>query len=163
MLEAESADITHTLKHVHTANIIDHENEDPSFFKEFTRVIDDAALQHADDDPTGDVAPTTEVDTDLYVGMELALPRGDKGQMLFARMTKRMKDNEGIPVRTAKSNPLLDFRQYDVKFVDGNVEELTANIIAENLIAQIDEEGHRQIMLDEIVDHRTTRDAIPKT
>ena len=32
-------------------------------------------------------------------------------------------------------------------------EVLTANIISENLLAQVDEEGHRQILLDEIIDH----------
>ena len=42
------------------------------------------------------------------------------------------------------------------------MEELTANIIAENLIAQIDEEGRRQMMLEEIIDHRSTQAAISK-
>jgi hypothetical protein len=95
--------------------------------------------------------------------MELALPRGDNGQMVHARVTKRMRDNEGMPIGMASDNPLLDSRKYEVEYVDGNVEELTANIIAENLIAQVDEEGHRQMMLEEIIDHRTTQEAIPKS
>jgi hypothetical protein len=45
--------------------------------------------------------------------------------------------------------------------MDGEVEILTANIIAENLLAQVDEEGHIQMLIDEIEDHRTKEDAIP--
>ena len=52
---------------------------------------------------------------------------------------------------------------YDVEFADGGVEAVTANIIAENILSQVDEEGQRQLMLDKIVDHRTTKEAIPKS
>jgi hypothetical protein len=74
-----------------------------------------------------------------------------------------MRDNEGLPIGRASHNPLLDSRQYEVEYADGNVEALTANIIAENLIARVDQEGRRQMMLDEIIDHRTTPEAIPKS
>ena len=40
-------------------------------------------------------------------------------------------------------------------------EILSANIIAKNLLAQVDDEGHRQLLLDEIVDHHTNQYAIP--
>ena len=49
---------------------------------------------------------------------------------------------------------MLDTRQYEVKFLDGEIEVYTANIIAENLISQVEKEGHFQVMIDEIVDHR---------
>jgi hypothetical protein len=101
--------------------------------------------------------------TSQHVGMELAFPRGDDGEMIHACVTKRMRDDEGMPIGRASDNPLLDLRMSEVEYVNGNVEELTANIIAENLIAQVDDEGHRQMMLDEIVDHRTKEDAISKS
>ena len=44
----------------------------------------------------------------------------------------------------------------------GEIEVYTANIIAENLQFQVDEEGKRQMMIDEIVDHRVMEEAIPK-
>jgi hypothetical protein len=50
-----------------------------------------------------------------------------------------------------------------VQYVDGHVEELTANLIAENLIAQVDEEGRRQMILLAIIDHRTSHDAVPQS
>jgi hypothetical protein len=163
-LDAQSADVTQTLRDVASWRIIDPENEDPEFFNEFARVIDDATLAHANDDAaTEDVTKSVEVGSDQYLGMELALPRGDDGQMMHARVTKRLKDNEGIPVGKANDNPLLDSRKYEIEYADGNIEELTANIIAENLIAQVDEEGRRQMMLDEIIDHRVNEDAIPKS
>jgi hypothetical protein len=100
--------------------------------------------------------------SDNYVGMELALPRGNGEGMLQGQVTKRMRDKEGRPIGTSSDNPLLDSRMYEVEYIDKNVEPLTANVIAENLIAQVDEEGHRQMMLDKIINHRSTRDAIPK-
>mmetsp|Transcript_2846 Transcript_2846/g.3147 ORF Transcript_2846/g.3147 Transcript_2846/m.3147 type:complete len:189 (+) Transcript_2846:127-693(+) len=42
------------------------------------------------------------------------------------------------------------------------MEILTANIIAENIIAQVDEESHCQMLFEEIIDHRVLPDAIPK-
>jgi hypothetical protein len=35
-----------------------------------------------------------------------------------------------------------------------------ANIIAENLFAQVDAEGHRYVLLDDIIDHWSTGDYI---
>ena len=161
VFEAGSADISPQLQNIDTRKIIDPEDEDPDFYVEFTRVINDAALAHADDNDRKETLHA-KVGTDNYIGMELALPRHDDGGMLHAHVTKRMKDEEGRPIGRAADNPLLDSRLYEVEFVDGHVEALTANVIAENLIAQVDEEGRRQIMLDEIVDHRTTHEAITK-
>ena len=58
---------------------------------------------------------------------------------------------------------MLDSRRYEVEYIDGHVEELTANIIAENLIAHVDEEGQRQMMMSEIIDHRVLPDAVLKS
>ena len=108
-LEAASADIANRIPNsIDTSRIIDHENEDPQFFDAFTRVIDDATLPHADDNVDSNCIQSTEVESDQYIGMELALPRGDDGERVHARVTKRMKDNEGRPIGTASNNPLLD-------------------------------------------------------
>ena len=37
---------------------------------------------------------------------------------------------------------------------------MAANAIAENLLSQVDQEGHCQLMLDKIIDHQKTPDAI---
>ncbi len=54
-------------------------------------------------------------------------------------------------------------RQYELEFNNGDSEILTANLIAENIIAQVDDEGHEHMMLDEIEDHRILENAIPKS
>ena len=41
-------------------------------------------------------------------------------------------------------------------------EVLTDNIIADNILAQVDEEGNHKIILDEIIDHRQNVNAIGK-
>ena len=156
VFEVQSADLTRGLRHIDPSKIIDPDNEDPEFFQEFTRVIDDVTLPHADD------ASGVEVSSDQYVGMELALSRGGEGEVLHAKVKKRVRDDEGNPVGRANNNPLLDSRKYEVEYIDGHVEELTANIIAENLITQVDEEGQRQKMMSEIMDHRTLHDAVPQ-
>jgi len=120
--------------------------EDEDFYNEFVRIVDDEELPEADDDFTPDTY-------DAYLNMELAIPRGDNGPE-FARVTKRLRDADGIPIGTAADNPILDTRMYEVEYADGYKESLTANLIAQNLFAQVDEEGHRHVLLDEIVDHR---------
>ena len=158
VFEAQSATIAQGLRNVETSKIIDPEEEDPGFFDEFSRVIDDVTLRHADDDNK-----QVKVVSDPYIGMELALSRGDEGEVIHGRVRRRLNDDEGNPLGMAHSNPLLDSRKYEVEYADGFVDELTANIIAENLIAQVDEEGRRQMMLSEIVDHRVLPDAIPRS
>ena len=66
-----------------------------------------------------------------------------------------MKDANGIPIGTAHDNPLLDTRMYEVEYVDGKKVALSANHIAENLFAQVDDEGNRHVLMHEIIDHRT--------
>ncbi len=81
---------------------------------------------------------------------------------MYAKVKRRVRDEEGNPVGRADNNPLLDSRKYKVEYVNRHVEELTANAIAENLIAQVDEEGQRQMMMSEIIDYRVLPEAIPQ-
>ena len=66
------------------------------------------------------------------------------------------------PIGRPSNNPLLDSRQYEVEYSEGTVEVLAANIIAKNLLAQVDDQVHRRLMIDEIEDHRKGSDAVPK-
>ena len=63
----------------------------------------------------------------------------------------------------AAENPMLDTQQYVVQYLDGTVETLTANTIATNLFAQIDQDGHRQLLIDDIINHKCDETVIPKT
>ena len=67
---------------------------------------------------------------DGYLSMEIGLPRGQDDELQYAKVKRRAVDEDGRPVGKSSSNPLTDTRQYEVKFDDGNIEILSANIIA---------------------------------
>ena len=125
------------------ADMIDN---DPDFAEAFQRIYNDDDIPEADDH-------TPEVLDDIYLNMELALPCDNKGPE-YACVTKRLRDANGLPIGTANDNPILDTRLYEVEYLDGDKALLTANAIAENMFSQVDEEGHKIALLDEIVDHR---------
>jgi hypothetical protein len=66
---------------------------------------------------------------------------------------RRRRDRNGRPIGVRNSNPILDTREYEVVFPDGSSQSYAANVIAENLYSQVDEEGHSYAILQEIVDH----------
>ena len=121
---------------------------DQEFKDEFTRVFNNTDILEADD-------YTPDVLEDTYVNMEITLSRDGDGPQ-FGRVTKRLRDKNGLPIGTANDNPILDTRLYEVEFLDGYKASLAANTIAENLFSQVDEEGNRYTLFDVIEDHRTT-------
>ena len=129
--------------------------EDDDFAEEFNNVFNNTNIPEADKEitfPEGDHTP--EVFQDTYLDMEVALPRDTDGPE-FAKVTKRLRDANGIPIGTSSDNPILDTRLYEVEYMDGHKASLTANSIAQNMFAQVDEEGNRHVILDSIIDYRT--------
>lgn len=57
-------------------------------------------------------------------------------------------------------NPYLDTRSYEVEFINGEVAEYAANVIAENMYLQCDAEGKQNLLLDAIVDHKADDKAV---
>ena len=51
------------------------------------------------------------------------------------------------------NNPFLNSIIYDVEFPDGQVKEYAANIIAENMLTQVDSDGMSTTLMEAIVDH----------
>ena len=97
---------------------------------------------------------------DEYLGTQLLLPKGD--DRVPARVTKRLRGEDGRPIGRAHSQPILDTREYEVVFADGHTEEYTANMIAENMFAQVDDEGRQMLLLKEICDFKKDGHAVPK-
>ena len=91
--------------------------------------------------------------TDTYLGMELGLNRGEEEGIQFERVKKRAVYEDGKPIEIPINNPILDSRQYEMEYADGNTAVPTANITAENLMAQVEEHGERNLMIDEVEDH----------
>ena len=97
---------------------------------------------------------------DEFITSEVLLPHG--GELTLARVARRKRDADGNPIGSRSTNPILDSRLYEVEFPDGSTDAFTANIIAEHLYSQLDEEGRSFAILKEIVDHRMTDEATPK-
>ena len=132
------------------------DEDDPAFVNDFINVIDYDAVPHADD------YETELLEQDNHTNIEIGLPWGPDGELHHARVKQRAVDVDGNPLGVASNNPITDTRLYDIEFLDGSPETISANVIAENLLSQVDAEGHKHLMLDDIIDHRCTADAISK-
>ena len=74
--------------------------------------------------------------------------------MTKARVTSRKRDVDGNLKGTANDNPILDTHEYVVTFGDGDVTDLTANLIAESMYAQCNPEGNQYVLLYSIIDYQ---------
>ncbi len=61
----------------------------------------------------------------------------------------------------AHDNPILDSQIYNVEFADTKVTVLTANAIAKAMHAQCDPDLHKYILLDKLIDVKSTDFALP--
>jgi hypothetical protein len=114
------------------------------------------------DEPTIPEGDSFTIDAfDKYIGAQLDLPLNNA--MAHASVVARQKDGEGNPVGSSDANPLLDTQVYQVEFPDGSTEEYAANVIAENMYSQVDEEGRQFNILTELIGHCMNTDAIGKS
>ena len=156
----ESADISHEVYNDDPENnrkLLSLDDEDEQFQSEIKRVIDDPELKEAEDITLREYGTV-----DPYIDMELGLPRAEDEALIHATVKRRAIDVEGRPIGRPSTNPILDSRAYEVEFIDGQTEILTANVIAENILSQVNEEGQRHMMIDEIEDYRKTEEAVTK-
>ena len=73
--------------------------------------------------------------------MELTQPRHG-AEVQFGRVVKQLRDKGGLPIGTVHDNSILDTRLYKVEFLqDCHKVSMAANAIAENLFAQVNNEG----------------------
>jgi hypothetical protein len=101
--------------------------------------------------PAFEMHGTTPEELDEYLPMEVLLPRG--GELVTARVLKCTRDGDGTPTGYRHQNPILDTREYEVKFPDSSIGAYTANVIAKNLAAQSDIESHPYALFVGIEDH----------
>lgn len=99
-------------------------------------------------------------DLDKYIGAQLLLDVG--GDTITGRVIKRARGADGSRIGRPHKNPLFDSRAYIVEFPDGSVEEYMANVIAENMYSQVDEEGRQFELMKEISEHKHDESAISK-
>jgi len=142
----------------------------PSEDSIYTYNLDDPEDQVATDHLTPEYAPVDpdsmipDADQrepesyDQYIAAEVRLPKD--GKEVIGTVVARKCDHDGNPVGCSHPNPILDTRVYQVTFPDGNGAKYSANIIAECLYSQVDDEGRQYLLLDEIIDHKKMHEAV---
>jgi len=133
--------------------------ENDFFFKDIED--DDDDLLPIGEDHVKDEADEYTPDAfDTYIGAQLLIPHD--GERVPAKVPKSIRDNDGKPIGVANTNPNMGTRKIEVELPDGSTQEYYANLIAENIFAQVDSEGRRYILLKEILDHKSTSGVITK-
>ncbi|MGH7974682.1 MAG: reverse transcriptase domain-containing protein, partial [bacterium] len=139
------------------ANLLAHEPRGMQSDRE-GQIDDNAPLE-----PDAEMPKADDFDTeayDKYISAQVLLPKGDG--LVSCRVLNRKRDHDGHPVGQHNSNPILDSRVYNVEFPDGNVQEYAANVVAESLYAQVDDEGNQYMIMQEIIDHKKDGTAVSK-
>ena len=97
---------------------------------------------------------------DKIINAEVMIKNGD--EMAMGKVARQSLDADGMTTGTYHDNPFLNTITYDVEFPDGQVKEYGANIIAENMLTQVDLDGYSLSLMDSIIDHkRDLSQAIP--
>ena len=151
-LNAKDTDLSDLMKAQPQWNRLSMNEDDLDFIQEYRHPVQSPAILDEKNEPTPD-------SFDGYLNMELGLPRGEDGEIQHATVKRRAVDHLGQPIGIAHSNPIMDTRMYDIEYLGGTIETVTANLIAENILSQVDERGHRQLLLDEIIDHKYIGDS----
>ncbi|GAX21971.1 hypothetical protein FisN_16Hh038 [Fistulifera solaris] len=102
-----------------------------------------------------DVAPAY----DRIINAEVQLQK-DGGEMETARVVGRTIGDDGQTIGTYSDNPAMNTVVYDVEFGDGVIREYSANLIAQNMIAQCDDDGFSKSLMEGIVDYKKEETAL---
>ena len=98
--------------------------------------------------------------SDILLNAELHLPSGESEQL--AKVVRRAVDKDGRLIGSFDKNPMLNTLVYEVQFPDGTLKHYSANIIAENILQQVDSAGHHSHTLEGILEARKGKKALGK-
>ena len=85
---------------------------------------------------------------DQFLNLELQLHNGQ-----HARVARRVVGPSGERIGAYDDQPMLNTIMYEVEFDDGQVKEYGATSIAENILAQVDDDGFSSPLLQAIIDY----------
>ena len=95
---------------------------------------------------------------DKFLTAEVQLARGDN--VVRGRVVGRSRDTTGAAIGKWHPNPLLSTAEYEVELPDGEREAYSANLIAESIYAELNDQGEQMLLLKEIVDHKKDASAV---
>ena len=99
---------------------------------------------------------------DLMINAEVQLQNGD--DMSLAKVLRRAIGPDGQLSGEYNDNPRLNSLIYEVEFPDGQIKEYAANVIADNILRQVDHEGYSTTLMAGIIDYKKDESvAIPKS
>ena len=90
---------------------------------------------------------------DKYIKMNLIFDVRTNNERC-GTMVKRSRGLDGIAINRSHANSLFDTREHEIEFMDETRDKYTDNLIAENMYAQVDDEGHQFQLLADIQDHQ---------
>ena len=102
------------------------------------------------DEPLEDLEPTPDLWSDVNLNASIVFPRGDN--MDRGEVVSWKQDVYGNSIVRENANPILDSRWYEVEFDDGEVTDLTENVIVERMYDQCDENWNALLLLDYLID-----------
>ena len=132
---------------------------------------DDDADEPMDEDPVGQIPDTEDiVDStgkvldqqpayDHWINAEILLQKDE--QLQLAKVKRRAVGDHGKTMGQYSENPMLNSIIYEVEFPDGDLKEYGANILAENMLNQVDLDGHTTMLMDAIIDWKKDSTAVP--
>ena len=85
------------------------------------------------------------------------------GLLRKEKVIGQTKDGNGDATGSCDYNLLFNALTYDVEFSNSEIKECSANVIAENMHSQVDEDGCNAQILDSIVDYRKDRNLFDKS
>lgn len=115
--------------------------------------------------PEYDDAPTMDVESeefDKFLGVHIEIPSADGEGKVLAKVKERKRDINGELIGSSHPNPILNTAVYKVESPDGTIGEYTANVIAENIYQQVDDDGFNYDLLFDIVDYRKDESAVKR-
>jgi hypothetical protein len=89
---------------------------------------------------------------DKILQSEVSLQLGESTTV--GKVPKRAIGPHGTVAGTDDKNPCLNTMIYEVEFPDGQIKEYAANVIAENMLTQVDSDGFSLMMMEAITDYR---------
>ena len=129
----------------------------PLDFDDYNNESDDEPMTKTPKDANGQALNQQPV-YDRFIDANVRLSHND--ELTRARVTGRTVFDNGQTSGTYYENPYNNTMINDVTFPDGTVKECAASLIEENMVDQVEKESFEYNLLDSILDHKKTRDAL---
>ena len=81
--------------------------------------------------------------------------------MVMGKVKGRSLGDDGKVVGSYDDNSILNSIIYDIEFPDRQVKQYSANILAENMLLQVNDNGHNWLMMDAIIDFKKDTNSSP--